>query len=560
MGIIDKVIKKKLDKIRENSPYEYNSLITPNRTIALQDRYTRNMLINSTWYGGNDLELKQLYERDLKSFRIGQFTSEELNYFWAQPTSGTNVRKIHSGIPQLISEKMVDLLISNGYEITVYADDELEEQDEDNQKRLEEILEYNNFSMLLPEAIETESWSGGVPFKLSASKKYKYPILEVVQPEEYEPTVEAGRIVADTFIKYFNKGALIFKLKETYSFDDSNSYITYKLYKLIANEWLSAELSDCEETKDLVDVIIKGVTDKFSIYKPNKLPNSEFRNSKLGESDYSGSHGLFDALDEIISALIQEFRDGKIIKWWPSSLLPVDPTTQVAYMPPTLKKDFVSYNTGIGEKEKPTTPTMTQGEIHSEKYLESFKKVMESVLNNAGLSPQTIGLSGLESTAASEESQELREKTSIRTRGRKISLWIPTLNKLFELLLQLDDIKNGRSPQPYMIRTVFNDYKIKTLADKTNEASVGLASGSWDLKSAIDYVHDELTEEEKVLMRVNIKIEKGIAAFTKEEELIYRKYVQDVVEEQPEPLNEVVEDEEVEIDDEQELVEEEVEA
>ena len=140
MGIIDKVIKKKLDKIRENSPYEYNSLITPNRTIALQDRYTRNMLINSTWYGGNDLELKQLYERDLKSFRIGQFTSEELNYFWAQPTSGTNVRKIHSGIPQLISEKMVDLLISNGYEITVYADDELEEQDEDNQKRLDEIL------------------------------------------------------------------------------------------------------------------------------------------------------------------------------------------------------------------------------------------------------------------------------------------------------------------------------------------------------------------------------------------------------------------------------------
>jgi hypothetical protein len=455
---------------------------------------------------------------------------------------------------------MVDLLISNGYEITVYADDELEEQDEDNQKRLEEILEYNNFSMLLPEAIETESWSGGVPFKLSASKKYKYPILEVVQPEEYEPTVEAGRIVADTFIKYFNKGALIFKLKETYSFDDSNSYITYKLYKLIANEWLSAELSDCEETKDLVDVIIKGVTDKFSIYKPNKLPNSEFRNSKLGESDYSGSHGLFDALDEIISALIQEFRDGKIKNWWPSSLLPVDPTTQVAYMPPTLKKDFVSYNTGIGEKEKPTTPTMTQGEIHSEKYLESFKKVMESVLNNAGLSPQTIGLSGLESTAASEESQELREKTSIRTRGRKISLWIPTLNKLFELLLQLDDIKNGRSPQPYRIRTVFNDYKIKTLADKTNEASVGLASGSWDLKSAIDYVHDELTEEEKVLMRVNIKIEKGIAAFTKEEELIYRKYVQDVVEEQPEPLNEVVEDEEVEIDEEQELVEEEVEA
>lgn len=558
MKIIDKAVKKELNKIKEESPYEYNSLLTPNRTIALRDRYTRNMLINSTWYGGNDLELKQLYERDLKSFRIGQFTSDELNYFWAQPTEGTNVRKIHSGIPQLISEKMVDLMISNGWEYKVYVDDTLEVEDEDNQERLREILEYNNFDMLLPEAIETESWSGGVPFKLSASKKYKYPIIEVIQPEEYEPTVEAGRIVEDTFIKYFNNGSVLYKLKETYSYDDSNSYIKYQLYRFANSEWISCALSELEQTAKLEDITLKGVTDKFSIYKPNKLPNSEFRNSKLGESDYSGSHGLFDALDEIVSALIQEFRDGKIKNWWASSLLPVDPVTQVAYMPPTLKKDFVMYNTGIGEKEKPTVPIMTQGEIHSEKYLESFKKVMESVLNNAGLSPQTIGLSGLESTAASEESQELREKTSIRTRGRKISLWKPTLNKIFELLLKLDDIKNGSTPQDYVVKTTFEDYKIKTLQDKTNEASVGLASGSWDLKTAIDYVHDELTEEERILMRVNIKIEKGIAAFTKEEELIYRKYVQEVVEEQPEALDEEIEEEEVVIDEEQELVEEEV--
>ena len=33
---------------------------------------------------------------------------------------------------------------------------------------------------------ETESWSGGVAFKLSVSQKYPFPILEVIQPEEYE--------------------------------------------------------------------------------------------------------------------------------------------------------------------------------------------------------------------------------------------------------------------------------------------------------------------------------------------------------------------------------------
>ena len=37
-------------------------------------------------------------------------------------TTGLNIRKIHSGLPQLISEKMVDLLLSNGYEFNVLKD------------------------------------------------------------------------------------------------------------------------------------------------------------------------------------------------------------------------------------------------------------------------------------------------------------------------------------------------------------------------------------------------------------------------------------------------------
>ena len=48
------------------------------------------------------------------------------------------------------------------------------------------MLDENTFNTQLHEAIETESWSGGVAFKLSVSQKYPFPILEVIQPEEYE--------------------------------------------------------------------------------------------------------------------------------------------------------------------------------------------------------------------------------------------------------------------------------------------------------------------------------------------------------------------------------------
>jgi A118 family predicted phage portal protein len=559
MGLFDKAVVRVLEKIKSDSAYEYNNIITPDKTAALRDRYTRSVLINSVWYGGSDIELKQLYERDLKGFKIGMVTSDELNYFWGQPTADTNIRKIHSGIPQLISEKMVDLIMANGYELNVYKDEDREEEDEDNLGRLNTILEDNMFTGLLQEAIETESWSGGVAIKLSTNSMFDYPIIEVIQPEEYEPVIKAGRIIEDIFIKYFDSKGASYKLKECYGTDGTDGYIRYKIFKLVgkneAAQWVEASLKEVEETKDLKDIVFKGVNEKFSIYKPNKLPNSEFRGSRLGESDYSGSHGMFDAIDEIYSTMIQEFRDGKIKNFWPSNLLPTDPMSGKQYLPPTLKKDYITYTSGIGEKEKPDKVEQVQGEIHSEKYIEAFKKSLEMVLNNAGLSPQTVGLTGLDSTAASEESQELREKTSIRTREKKVDLWTMTLNKLFELILKLDDLKNKKTTQDYYVDVLFNDYKIQTLDDKTRIASSGLVGKTWDIMSAVKYVHDEMPEEEQVLTAIKIKIENGINVFTKDEELVYKKFISETLEEAGE-TKQVVEEETEEITEDEENIEE----
>lgn len=520
-----------------NGQYEYDMVNAPEFESQLRDRMTRTMLINAIFYGGNDLALKKLFEIDLKKFKMGTLTSDSLNYFWAQPTEGLNVRKIHSGLPQLISEKMVDLLLSNGYEYNVEIG---EEEDEVNQKRLEMILKDNNFETLLQQAIETESWGGGVAFKISFDKRFEFPLLEVIQPTEYESTVVAGRIVEDIFITYYEKENTTYKLKEIYGYDETSSYIKYKLFKLDNQTYKDANLSELVETQDLEDISIPGFKGKFSLYKANKLPNSEFKKSLLGESDYSGSIGIFDAIDETLSTMVQEFRDAKVKNFWPSNLLPVDPITKESYIPASLKKDFITYAGGIGEKEKADKPELIQGDVHSDKYVESFKKLIEIALNNAGLSPQSIGVSGLESTAASEESQELREKTSIRTREKKAKSWKQALEKLFELLLQMDDYVHSRTIGKYDIDFMFNDYKIETLADKTDIASKGITSKSWSIKTAVDYVHEEMTDEEKTLEVIRIKVENGINTFTKEEEAVYLKYVNEVQEQPQEPTPEQI--------------------
>ena len=55
------------------------------------------------------------------------------------------------------------------------------------------------------------------------------------------------------------------------------------VYKFIADSWVTAEVKDIASVLKVEDASFPGVMHKLSIYKPNKLPNSEFRGSPMGE-------------------------------------------------------------------------------------------------------------------------------------------------------------------------------------------------------------------------------------------------------------------------------------
>ena len=93
---------------------QYNPLLTELRDTHNDTHLTRRILENSVWYSGIETDIQYFYTKEApKFYRKGR--QESLNYFWAQADS--DFRKIHSGFPQLISEKMVDLIVSNGYNI-----------------------------------------------------------------------------------------------------------------------------------------------------------------------------------------------------------------------------------------------------------------------------------------------------------------------------------------------------------------------------------------------------------------------------------------------------------
>ena len=508
---------------------QFNPLLTNLESNHNDKHLTRRMLENSVWYSGIEQDIAYFYKTEAPKFVRSNQESESTNYFWANATR--DIRRIHSGFPQLISEKMVDLIIGNGYEIKVEGDNEVEYQEE-----LDQILKDNKFKTLLGKSIETESWSGGVAWKLSWNPTLtEYPIIEAWQPENYTNVTQSGRVLQDIFFTYYQKNNKRYRLSEIYGVDkQKGAYIDYKLEQLIYEakgqdkdaRWVDVPMNELEETKDLKRIEFNGYFKRLSMYKPNKTPNSEFRYSMLGESDYAGSYGAFDAIDEIFSTWVQEFRDGKLHRYFPEELMLQDTNGKYNY-PDEFKKDHILYADTPSDNAEKQKIQYSQGDLRTNQHIESYKVWAMHILNNAGLSPLTVGATGLESIAASEQSQQEREKVSIRTRNKKIGLWVEFLQDILPTVLEFrlmtksmiendDNTYSVKQLPEFDLLVTFNDYIIKSKSDRTAEVQLGLGT-SWDILSAVKYVHNDKTEREQLATSARIKIEQGFDSVSQAE-------------------------------------------
>lgn len=505
---------------------QYNPLLVKMNQKDDEKQFTRRMLENSLWYSGDEQALSYFYRKEAPNFyRFGE-TSESLNYFWSK--SDYEHRRIHTGFPQLISEKMVDLLIGNGYEIKVEGKNETELQE-----TLEEILEDNKFNVLLGKSIETESWAGGLSWKLTKNPNISdYPIIELWEPENYSNEIVAGRIVKDIFYKYIDKSEQSYRISEIYGVDDDGAYIDYKLEELVyeqlgqeryKEEWKEIPLTKLEETKDLEKLTFKGYDKKLSLYKPNKLPNSEFRWSTYGESDYAGSYGAFDSIDEAWSTSIQEARDGKLYRYFPEDYLPKNAKGETS-MPDNFKTTHIVYRDSPSENVDKSKIQYSQGDMRTTLHLEQYKAGVMLALNNAGLSPLTIGITGFESIDASAESQQEREKVSIRTRNKKIGLWEEYLADFLQRVLEFHIITKNMTKlsettfkvpnlPEFEIIPIFKDYILKSSKDRTQEVMEGFGT-TWDILSGVKYVHSDKTAREQLAISARIKLENGIQSLS----------------------------------------------
>ena len=387
-------------------------LINFDRLFENEDTFARELRENQVWYRGNPEELeyffKQVYNVYQKSARSPYAVAEAQTKFWR--TVSGDVPRVHSGLPKLATQAIVNLITGNGYDINI-------NESEEETDRLKEILKDNDFDSLLQEAISTETWAGYVFFKISHDLELTdKPIIEVVTPFNATCEVKRGRVKSITFYVKEDYEEDEIEIREKYELENGKLQVEYKAYKGDTEVDLPERYQEYEQNYPL--------TFLPAILKNNTGHNSRFPNKPYGESDFTSVQSLFHTLDDLLSQTELEVSNAIATKFVNSKLIPKD----INGRPYKFDRNKIVQEITSNDMEDDSFDirkfvSILQPDIRVDRYDQVIKDTYARILTNMGLSPLSVGLPGFESVQASAASQREREKATIRTRAKKLKLW-----------------------------------------------------------------------------------------------------------------------------------------
>jgi hypothetical protein len=452
--------------------------------ITIQEAYTfeTNVIRNKLWYRGEPYELDQFFKN---------ISSDPVNKarFWsAVPSEDLSIRKIHSGLPAMIADKLSDIVVADldSIEVTGEVDNTL----------WEEIRKDNKFDDMLGDIIATTLVSGDGAFKLSIDTEIsKYPIIEFFDGDKVEYITQRGRLKEIKFYTFYTKNNRTYKLSETYG----KGYINYNLYDSNGNE---VSLNTLDETRELADVTYK---DDFIM----GLPLMFFKSPKFegrGKSIFDNKSDAFDALDEVISQWIDAIRDGRVQKYIPQDLLPYNSSTGEVLKPNPFDNKFIAIGANKEENAK-NEIEMKQAEIRYEAYVESYSNAIDMCLQGI-ISPSTLGID-LKKTDNAEAQRE-KEKTTLYTRGKLVDILTEVIPELVNIILKTNDALNGKNAGEYEVSIAFGEYASPSFDAVVETVGKAKTYGVMSIEQCIEEMYgDTWTDEEKEEEIQRIKEQNG---------------------------------------------------
>ena len=452
-------------------------------TIREPLSFQGNVLKNRIWYRGDPSELDQFFKQSALDL-VSQ------SRFWAAvPSENLNIRKIHSGLPAMIVERLSDIVVSDLESIDL--------QNEELNTIWNDISEDTNFNKVVGEAIIETLVTGDGAFKISVDTDITpYPIIEFYGGERVDYTVKRGRVQEVIFYTNYSVDNKDYNLQETYG----KGYIRYKLFSSDGKEIPINTIPDTANLKDMT------FTGDFILAVPLMFFKSQKFDSR-GKSIFDSKSDSFDALDEVISQWIDAIRDGRVIKYIPEDLIPKNPETGELLKPNSFDNRFIKIGSSLSEDAK-NQIDMQQPDINYSAFVETYSSSMDICLQGI-ISPATLGID-LKKTDNAEAQRE-KEKTTLYTRGKIIDTLQKVLSSVIAVAIQTNDLLYGRPPGQYKVTLNFGEYASPSFDTVVDTVGKAKSYGVMSIEQSVEELYgDDWTEEEKALEVQRIKEQTGV--------------------------------------------------
>lgn len=456
-----------------------------NRVINITEplSYQTNVLRNRLWYRGDPSELDQFFKQTA-------IDAVSRSRFWAAvPSADLNIRKIHSGLPAMIADKLADIIIADL--------DGVELETEEQIKLWEAISEDNGFEKLLGEAIAQCLVDGDGAFKVSFDTEVsQYPLVEWYGGDQVEYRRARGRLKEVVFLSDHTVKNRDYRLEEIFG----KGYIRYILRSSDGKE---VPLPTVPELAELTDIEYSG---DFIM----AVPTMFFRSTKWpgrGKSLFDSKNDSFDALDEVISQWVDAIRAGRVQKYIPEDLIPKNPQTGALMRPNPFDNQFIKLGAVMAEDKKGQID-MVQPQILYEAFVASYANTLDMCLQGI-VSPSTLGIDLKKLDNA--EAQREKEKATLYTRGKIIDALTNVIPQLVDVVLKVYDAMNSRSPGEYVASIQFGEYASPDFGSIVEVVSRAKLSGIMSIEQVINELYgDTWTDEEKAEEIKRLKIEQGL--------------------------------------------------
>lgn len=412
------------------------------------------------WYRGDAGELSEFFSSSLKD------NAAESSRFWRKSGERPSARKVHSGLPFLIVDKLAQIVTSDLIGIT------FDPQEASPARLWQETAAENSFDLLLYRAVSDTLVAGDGAFKLSIDTSLsRFPILEWVPAEQVGCEYARGRLKAVVFSTRYGEYVLVERYEP--------GRITARLFRgdrEVALDSLPRTAGLAREAEYPGGFIMA-------------LPCMFAQNPVLphrGASIFHTKGYLFDSLDEVLSQWLDAVRASRVKTYIPECLLPRNPVTG-RIRGRSAFDDAIIIADDMNEGAQNVLRT-EQARIDYLAFQASYNTCVDACLQGI-LSPATLGIDVKKLDNA--ESQREKEKTTLSTRNKITHALLDIIPRLVDCTLKVYDIMRGDAPQNYHACVRFGGYANPSFEAMADTVSKAAASGILSEERIVEYLYAE---------------------------------------------------------------------